>query len=812
MPPAGLQLSPKRKTVNDCPCHLRRWTTRTISARPPARPGGGPVVAILAALASLALGGSVAPADQVQIGIGGHYRIGHWTAVRWVGSEGQADESPSAYSVETVDGDGVRVVFDVGGLSSQQGGGFTYCVPGREAAPLIVRDGSEVVAATRFPERGRPHVAASMLPPDIPWVMSIGDPLGIETVGANELLGRDPQVAVAVPESAAALPDAPLGYDGLDLIVISGSGRELARELRGSQSEAIADWVRGGGRLLVGLGEDGVELLRAVPWLAELLPLGVAIPDVVPLDPAAFETFLSSQTRLGPLSGIALPLGSGTIVTGRTTRREPVSLAAEYPCGLGRLFVVAADLDRPPMNRWPDRQELILRITGQTLVPAETRAVGINRSTNYDDLAGQTRAALDRFDTRRGFAFSLVALVVLGLVAFIGPLDFWLVNRFWNRPRWGWITFPVVTIGLSAWLVYRSGPASETLPGNIDRGPGVAGAGVAGAGDGFEKNLLEIVDVDVSVGLARGFSWGQFYSHDARLSDFSVEPTAQLGDLAHSIDTLVTFPFGWPGREFGAIRLAGEETRMPAYRVTGSEGVTGAKGVAGSEGVAVAAGGSALPIRFRSAIFGLPLAPRSSKSVATRYRFRPRVRDDVAVARRRGSELLEGRLANPLAVDLLDGMLIYRDWAYLLPTRFPANATIASVGDLRQKNFRWHLTRQRAIEQSIESQAWDAGAHDDLGRIAEMLMFHRAAGGARYTTLGHGPLGFLDLSPLLTEDRCVLVGRLAEPLTRFSFDAPAGSTTEATMAGHEPSGGDPAGRGISLVRVLLPVESPTPAR
>lgn len=83
---------------------------------------------------------------------------------------------------------------------------------------------------------------------------------------------------------------------------------------------------------------------------------------------------------------------------------------------------------------------------------------------------------------------------------------------------------------------------------------------------------------------------------------------------------------------------------------------------------------------------------------------------------------------NPLPVDLLDGMLIYRNWAYLLRTRFPAGGRIERIDSLRQKNFRWRLSRQTALESSRDTEEWDPSTVELPDRVAEMLMFHNAVG------------------------------------------------------------------------------------
>ena len=55
----------------------------------------------------------------------------------------------------------------------------------------------------------------------------------------------------------------------------------------------------------------------------------------------------------------------------------------------------------------------------------------------------------------------------------------------------------------------------------------------------------------------------------------------------------------------------------------------------------------------------------------------------------------------------------------------------------------------------------------DVPRIVEMLMFHEAAGGARYTRLTHRYQSWLDMSDHLNLNRAVLVGRVAKGASRL---------------------------------------------
>ena len=218
----------------------------------------------------------------------------------------------------------------------------------------------------------------------------------------------------------------------------------------------------------------------------------------------------------------------------------------------------------------------------------------------------------------------------------------------------------------------------------------------------------------------------------------------------------------------------------------------------------------ALSVGIQSHVESLSIDPRGSKSLALSMQFVSDVASE-SVKRRGGSELLQGKLTNPLDVDLLDAMLIYQNWVYLLPTRFPAGASVEDVDRLRQKNFRWQLSRQRALESSSEGESWDVTRVDQPERLAEMLMFHDAVGGTRYTGLRHEVLGTLDLSEMLTDERCLLVGRCREPWTTLRVAPSDATDSNATGSDDQTDPAqlestEPNGDTSSWVRVLMPVE------
>ena len=699
--------------------------------------------------------------DGFVVGIRGHYRVGRMTAVRFLGEELSSADLSEAM-LETLDGDGVRVRVQVSdGSHFAANHEVGYVVPGSEGAPLALSLDDGRRFETRVPVTGVPARGPSMIPMDMPWVVSIGDPLGIDRVGASELLDRESRVAVTRIESSASLPAHSWGYDGVDLLVITGSGAEVLRTMSAEQQQALVRWNRQGGRSLICLGESADRLAQVAPWLTELLPVDQI--ETATMDPAALETFTTSQTPLENFTGIKLPRQSGkALISGRTLRRVSTVLAGQYPLGFGRVTVMAADLDSKVFADWPERTDLVLKLTDDALSEINKDQLTTDRATSFDDLAGQMRATLDQFEIKSRFSFSLVSVIVMLLVAAIGPLDYLLVNRLLGRPLLGWLSFPLMAIGLAAFLVNQSRP-------NLS---GKEGSTVAG--DLLRANQVQVIDIDRIDAVGRAFAWSYTYSHEPVNLDVAMPPAAELdSQISGDLESFI-FPMGYPGRTFGGIQLAGENTLLPTYET-----------VLDSSGT--------------STLESLAIASRSSKSIATRLQFAPEVSDRVEMLRRPGSELLRGELRNPLPIDLLDAMLIYRNWVYLLPTRFQAGARIPAVQDLRQKNFRWLLTKQQALEKNAtETTPWVVGDFSSPRRVADMLMFHRAAGGTLYTGLKDKPLAHLDLSHVLVDDRCMLIGRTETPLIEFGVKRHPSDDQEFSQ---------PDGTSVSLIRVVLPVRS-----
>ncbi|MGV3484898.1 MAG: hypothetical protein ACO1RT_10815 [Planctomycetaceae bacterium] len=667
--------------------------------------------------------------ESLGVGIDGIYRPGIWTAI----------ERPAALDktavVQTLDGDGVKVLYEQTVSSESR---WLYAVPGSPFAPLVITDDqNRELYRGRF--SGRP------IEPKMPWVVVFGDPLGVEQIGRNDLLNRESTVAVSVIRRGDSFPDQVVGLSGVDLIILGPSGIDVLADLTPQQGSAFSDWIRRGGRVLLSLGSDAEALLGAAPWLSGLLPIDRQQIKTVRLDPSAIETFTSSQTRLPMLDAAELPLRGGeTRIAGRNASRQPARTAVEYAIGFGRVTLVAVALDSPELAAWPQRSLLVSRLAG-TLFATELdgrRETRTSTAVSYDDIAGQVRAALDRFDSRRRIPYSLISLILIALAAMIGPIDYLVVNRLLGRPLLGWITFPLSVLLVSGLFLLMGRPAAD-------------GAQQDAGSTAAHHNQIQIVDVDTrsQPPTGRGWSWSHLSAVDATITPYPAQLQASLMDPDAAHPT-VSAPFGYPGPTFGGISIAGEDTRLPAYRISISDN--------DEQG-------------FRTEVSAIPLPPGGSKGIASRWTFEPKLSGRSDLSRRRGSELLTGRLTNPLPVDILNGALVFGEWVYVLPTRFRAGQTIENIESLRQKNFRWLLARREALENSTRSEPWNAEMYDDLPRLAEVLMFDSVYGGRDYTGLANRPLVDLDLAYVLNQNTALLYGQLERPPLRIDLPVQRGS-------------------------------------
>lgn len=269
------------------------------------------------------------------------------------------------------------------------------------------------------------------------------------------------------------LPDLPLGYDAVDLMILASANEPIVQRLLadGARLKAVAGWVREGGRLVVSVApkkqRSASQLLSSPAWKPPL-------PVVPPPEPVGFpERSLPRLLKVEEWAGVSdkpfpafgqdpvpvswLQPGEGSRPDWRVLAETPEGrpLITQMPYGRGQVTLLAFDIDRQPFSAWEGRA-LFLKAMVSKLAPripqiVESDAAGPNQPAARD-LATQLQTTLDQFDVAIIY-FGWVAMLILAYILLVGPIDYFLLGRALKRLQWTWITFPLVVLAVSV-LVY----------------------------------------------------------------------------------------------------------------------------------------------------------------------------------------------------------------------------------------------------------------------------------------------------------------------------------------------------------------------
>ena len=252
------------------------------------------------------------------------------------------------------------------------------------------------------------------------------------------------------------LPGLALGYDDVDLMILTTSGdskflQRLRRDNEGAKLKAIAGWVRQGGRLIVSVSwknqPEVHELLKAQAWQPPL-PV-VPLADTPDVEKNAIDRLkLGALDKKMPVALLANVQRPEWEISEETQDGRP--LVATMPYGRGAVTLIAFELDKEPFTGWDNRvaflKNLIKKL--EPTVSPEQNIDGRGVDSN-SDLATQLQRDLDQFDVPV-IPFGWVALFIIVYIAIVGPLDYFLLKKVFKSLEWTWITFPTVVILVSA--------------------------------------------------------------------------------------------------------------------------------------------------------------------------------------------------------------------------------------------------------------------------------------------------------------------------------------------------------------------------
>ena len=140
--------------------------------------------------------------------------------------------------------------------------------------------------------------------------------------------------------------------------------------------------------------------------------------------------------------------------------------------GLGRVTVLGIDFDNPRLVRWGGMADLLRRLFDLE-EPQSKRAQPITArltQTGITELATQLDATQDEFPSVTRVTTWPVMGLMVALLLVIGPIDYLIVHKLFNRPELTWITFPlfiVAAAGLGR-VVGHIGQRGKLLSNQLD--------------------------------------------------------------------------------------------------------------------------------------------------------------------------------------------------------------------------------------------------------------------------------------------------------------------------------------------------------
>jgi hypothetical protein len=223
------------------------------------------------------------------------------------------------------------------------------------------------------------------------------------------------------------LPDRAEGLSLFDALVIDGAPLDA---LSPAQQQALADWVRLGGQLVVG----GTELEATLSQLPELLrpaTIGSAAPrGSISLLPELAEDQSPAAAALNPRPG------SRTIATVGTA---PVGV--QQAIGKGQVTALGFSFSAPELTRITDAAPL-----WESLLNFRDSPTDIQQMQQVEDAQAQQFASVLTLLPALAVPPLTTLAILLGLyLLIIGPGLYLLLRRL-DRQAWGWIAVPLVTI------------------------------------------------------------------------------------------------------------------------------------------------------------------------------------------------------------------------------------------------------------------------------------------------------------------------------------------------------------------------------
>ncbi|MBT4692019.1 MAG: hypothetical protein HOB73_01595 [Planctomycetaceae bacterium] len=698
---------------------------------------------------------------EVTLGFNGRFKQGTWIPVHVAVTNDSTAEFKGQLVLESPDGEGIVVRFVDRHLQITVPPTTTvtrtaYVKIGRLPWNVEVSVVDDTSQQTVFKETLGRLDDGQLSTTDF-LILQIGSrlPLSASRLQA-ELTGRPDLVEVAIQSQTSdyhKLPDRWYGYAAVDLLIVTTSAEELLEQLSVQQQQAIRQWIYQGGRMLLFAGQRGPELSSDNEVLGSLIP-GKIDRVITNWNTSGIEKYGNADERLilsrQPGSSLSLITPADGVVLLRDTQNAQAkhALIVHSARGLGAVTFAAFDPDQEPFASWGATPVILNRLViNSHFAERGNEQVGKGfKSSNagFDDISGQLRSSLDRFDGVTPTRFMWVAGLLGMFILVIGPLDYYILRRF-KRLHWTWGTFPVAILIFSL-IAVSMVSALRTSPPAL--------------------NQIEIVDIDSLTQTVRGSNYATVYSPTIAAYSFEM---SEFNDSMRSENHQVLACWqGFPGAGLGGLGRASFQVLIDHhYEVDLTDG------------------------QIRS----VPVQHSGTRSLVARWSADSSLVAKSALVTEPASGALRGTLQNPFDFDLDEALILFDGRVYPLGKVFTANSEV-NVYDLSadSQGIDNYFTRFQSGSRRQNHRVWRA-TDESLDRVVKQMMFNQEIGGVRYTGLLHRYQSHLDLSHLLRLRRAVLVGKAGNRRGMTEF-----------VSGSQQDAGAPMSSQVDrYYRVVLPV-------
>lgn len=252
------------------------------------------------------------------------------------------------------------------------------------------------------------------------------------------------------------MPTDPMLMDGLDVIVFN---RFASDSLTPAQVTAIEQWVRTGGRLVLG---GGAAYPKTAAPFAAISPVEYkgtfsagSLPELEKLGAYKQGNAKGSPGKLNLDGNLTLsdaqPVKGATVLY--STAGKP--LFASRQVENGRVLYAAYDVAQEPIASWPGHPYAWSALLGSELQKNNMKAM----TGNYNPLLNLSYI-LNFFPSLKMPSFKVLASLIVVYAIVVAPLLYWLLKKA-DKREWAWWIIPLVAV-IASGAVYMVGASDKT--------------------------------------------------------------------------------------------------------------------------------------------------------------------------------------------------------------------------------------------------------------------------------------------------------------------------------------------------------------